>query len=97
MKDEEREMYSAGASHVNRVFESFLMYQGRVGEESDVSELDDLFPENRPTGCRCGHASFHNVEIRVPHGNHMDFVSGGRLHHFHGDHCDDHGPLSQLF
>ena len=28
-----------------------------------------------------------------PHGNHLDYRVGGHLHHPHGDHCDDRGPL----
>lgn len=38
-------------------------------------------------GPGCGHEA-------VPHGNHIDYLVDGRLHHPHGDHCDDHGPLS---
>ena len=37
-------------------------------------------------GPNCGHEA-------VPHGNHLDYLVDGRLHHPHGDHCDDHGPL----
>ena len=29
----------------------------------------------------------------VPHGDHVDFLVDGRLHHVHDGHCDDHGPL----
>jgi hypothetical protein len=32
----------------------------------------------------------------VPHGDHVDYLYEGRLHHPHGDHCDDHGPLATL-
>jgi hypothetical protein len=38
-------------------------------------------------GPDCGHEA-------VPHGNHIDYLVDGRLHHPHGDHCDDHGPLT---
>ncbi|MCD6727606.1 MAG: hypothetical protein LT070_10275 [Solirubrobacteraceae bacterium] len=38
-------------------------------------------------GPGCGHE-------QVPHGGHVDYLVDGRLHHPHGDHCDDHGPLS---
>jgi hypothetical protein len=24
----------------------------------------------------------------------VDYIVDGRLHHPHGDHCDDHGPVS---
>lgn len=37
-------------------------------------------------GPNCGHPT-------VPHGDHTDYLVDGRLHHPHGDHCDDHGPL----
>lgn len=43
-------------------------------------------PANHVHGPDCGHAA-------VPHGNHVDYLVEGRLHHPHGDHCDDHGPL----
>jgi hypothetical protein len=29
----------------------------------------------------------------VQHGDHVDYVVAGHLHHPHGDHCDDHGPV----
>jgi hypothetical protein len=29
----------------------------------------------------------------VPHGDHVDYLVDGHLHHAHGDHCDDHGPV----
>ena len=34
----------------------------------------------------CGHEM-------VPHGDHLDYLVNGHLHHSHGKHCDDHGPL----
>jgi hypothetical protein len=37
-------------------------------------------------GPGCGHEA-------VPHGDHVDYLVDGRLHHPHGDHCDDHGPV----
>ena len=38
-------------------------------------------------GPNCGHET-------VPHGDHSDYLVNGRLHHQHGDHIDDHGPLA---
>jgi hypothetical protein len=29
----------------------------------------------------------------VPHGDHVDYLVGGHLHHPHDGHCDDHGPM----
>ena len=37
-------------------------------------------------GPDCGHEA-------IKHGDHMDYIVDGRLHHQHGDHCDDHGPV----
>lgn len=37
-------------------------------------------------GATCGHD-------RVTHGDHVDYLVAGHLHHPHGDHCDDHGAL----
>lgn len=34
----------------------------------------------------CGHT-------RIIHGNHIDYIVDGRLHHPHITHCDDHGPI----
>lgn len=31
---------------------------------------------------------------RVQHGDHFDFIHNGTLHHVHGDHVDDHGPVT---
>lgn len=30
----------------------------------------------------------------VRHGDHFDFIHDGRLHYVHGDHIDDHGPVT---
>lgn len=42
--------------------------------------------ESHVHGPNCGHEP-------VPHGDHVDYLVDGRLHHQHGEHCDDHGPL----
>jgi hypothetical protein len=42
--------------------------------------------KNHVHGVNCGH------EV-VPHGNHLDYLVDGHLHHSHGNHCDDHGKL----
>lgn len=36
------------------------------------------------------------VMKQVPHGDHIDYIVDGRLHHPHGDHCDDHGPVEVI-
>jgi hypothetical protein len=38
-------------------------------------------------GAQCGHEA-------VPHGDHVDYLVDGHLHHPHAGHCDDHGALA---
>lgn len=38
-------------------------------------------------GPKCGHEA-------VPHDGHVDYLVAGHLHHPHGDHCDNHGPVT---
>ena len=38
-------------------------------------------------GPGCGHQA-------VPHGDHTCYIVDGHLHHPHGGHCDNHGPVS---
>jgi hypothetical protein len=47
-----------------------------------------------PVACQCGHDGCGHP--LVPHGDHHDYLIDGRLHHPHGDHCDDHGPVTVL-
>jgi hypothetical protein len=38
-------------------------------------------------GSQCGHEA-------VPHGDHVDYIVAGHLHHPCGQHCDHHGEVS---
>lgn len=40
------------------------------------------------------HGTDGETHLMVRHGDHMDFIHDGRLHHAHGDHVDDHGPVT---
>jgi hypothetical protein len=45
--------------------------------------------EDHTHGPDCGHEA-------VQHDDHVDYVVGGHLHHPHGDHCHDHGPVEHV-
>lgn len=47
-----------------------------------------------PVSCACGHKDKECGHDAVPHGDHVDYLCEGQLHHPHGDHCDNHGPLA---
>ena len=40
-------------------------------------------------GAGCGHPA-------VPHGDHVDYLVDGHLHHPHDGHCDHHGAVTVL-
>lgn len=74
------------------------------GDHVDCHVLE--VSEQNPSGCTpahdCGvHAPDHVHgpgcgHEQVPHGDHVDYLVDGHLHHPHGGHCDDHGPLKVL-
>lgn len=83
-----------------------IMHDGHVDYLHDGhlhAEHDGHYDEHRlavdatnpadcaPVACGCNHDGCGHEE--VPHGDHTDFLVNGRLHHKHGDHCDDHGPV----
>ena len=85
--------------HVDYLHDGHLHHQsGSAVQEHVISVSAD-----NPDGCdpvdgsahepghhhdaNCGHEA-------VPHGDHIDYLVGGRLHHPHGDHCDDHGAVA---
>lgn len=84
--------------HLDYLHDGHLHHQNADGT---VEEHALAVSERNPDGCTspghscadghrhgpgCGHEA-------VPHGDHVDYLVNGRLHHPHGDHCDDHGPV----
>jgi hypothetical protein len=58
--------------------------------------------EKNPAACTPGFAEGHDDghvhgpgcgHEAVPHGDHVDYLVDGVLHHPHGDHCDHHGTV----
>jgi hypothetical protein len=72
------------------------------GDHVDEHKLDvsDANPARCTQGHTCsGHKADHKHgegcgHERVPHGDHVDYLVDGHLHHAHGSHCDDHGTLN---
>ena len=85
-------------NHIDYLVDGRLEHVGEGGSIThhviEVSELNpeecaplnDCELEEHVHGPGCGH------EL-VPHGDHMDYLVNGVLHHPHEDHCDDHGPV----
>lgn len=54
-----------------------------------VGTTQDCTAAGHVHGPGCGHEA-------VPHGDHVDYLVNGVLHHPHGDHCDGHGRVELL-
>jgi len=85
--------------HVDYLHDGHLHHVGSHGIEEHSLPVD----ANNPAACTPAHAcGGHDAGHRhgpgcgheaVPHGDHVDYLVGGHLHHPHGSHCDDHGLL----
>lgn len=89
------------AGHVDFLHDGHLHHghDGHVDEH--VIEVSSVNPEAeelvaRVTGDDHAHGHPGEEHAMVQHGAHMDYVHDGRLHHLHGDHADDHGPVTLL-
>src|ERR1700751_5804393 len=68
------------------------MHEDHVDEH--VMAVNAANPVQCTPGTRCSHKHGPSCGHEpVPHGDHVDHLVNGRLHHPHGDHCDDHGPI----
>lgn len=81
--------------HVDYLHDGHLHH--KHGDHYDEHVLD--VNEQNPAECNSTHHCGDHVHGEgcgheaVPHGDHIDYIVNGRLHHQHGDHCDDHGPV----
>lgn len=81
--------------HVDYLHDGHLHHEHNGHYDEHRLEVNETNPDgchplhgcaNHVHGPGCGHEA-------VPHGDHVDYIVNGRLHHQHGDHCDDHGPV----
>ncbi len=52
-------------------------------------ECNEKYSHNHTHGPDCEHEA-------ATHGDHIDYIVDGRLHHQHGGHCDDHGAVEVI-
>ncbi|KZX58732.1 hypothetical protein A3709_17160 [Halioglobus sp. HI00S01] len=72
--------------HLDHVDEHVIEVSERNPDQCTAGSSPAGHEDGHVHGPGCGHEA-------VPHGDHIDYLVDGRLHHPHGDHCDDHGPL----
>ncbi|HXW69871.1 MAG TPA: metalloregulator ArsR/SmtB family transcription factor [Methylocella sp.] len=88
--------------HVDYLHDGHLHYQNGDVVEEHVIEVSAKNPNcctqefwhegheaHHVHGPGCGH-------LAVPHGDHIDYLVDGTLHHPHGGHCDNHGLIEVL-
>ena len=87
------------AGHVDYLHDGHLHHAHAGHIDEHTIELSDKNPnvctpqhscgahdKSHQHGASCGHEA-------VPHGDHIDYLVKGHLHHPDGDHCDNHGPV----
>lgn len=85
--------------HVDYLHDGHLHHMHGDHVDEHVIEVSATNPDRCTAGEPCtGHEPGHVHgpgcgHEAVPHGDHIDYLVDGRLHHPHGDHCDDHGPI----
>ncbi|MDB6156345.1 MAG: Uncharacterized protein JWO04_51 [Gammaproteobacteria bacterium] len=88
------------AGHTDYLHDGHLQYAHLDHVDEHVLEINAMNPERCTSSHECaGHDKAHVhgpgcAHERVPHGSHLDYLVDGHLHHPHGNHCDDHGPVS---
>ena|SRR5947209_17111237 len=87
------------AGHVDYLHDGHLHHPATGGVEEHRLEVDGTNPASCTPSHNCGkHEKAHRHgpgcgHEAVPHGDHVDYLVDGHLHHAHGDHCDDHGKV----
>ena len=57
-----------------------------INPSNNLENIQDSTKLEHFHGEDCGHN-------KISHEGHIDYIVDGKLHHFHDDHCDDHGEL----
>jgi hypothetical protein len=72
--------------HENHVDEHSIEVSGKNPNRCTPDHKCDGHDSAHRHGRNCGHEA-------VPHGDHVDYLVNGHLHHPDGEHCDDHGII----
>lgn len=79
--------------HIDYVHDGHLHHEHNGHWDECAIDVSETNPDDcSPMNCGCHHDGDCGHEM-VQHGDHKDYLVNGRLHHVHGDHCDDHGPV----
>jgi hypothetical protein len=80
--------------HVDYLHDGHLHYMHGDHVDEHAISVSAANPARCTPDIRCSHQHGPNCgHEAIPHGDHVDYLVNGRLHHPHGHHCDDHGPV----
>lgn len=84
--------------HVDHLHDGHLHHAHGDHVDEHVIAVDATNPADcAPLATACAHT--HGPDCghpAVPHGDHVDYLVDGVLHHAHEGHCDSHGPLATV-
>ena len=81
--------------HIDYVHDGHLHFPHGEHYDEHVLAISQQNPAScMPVACPCDHIDCGHQ--RVPHADHHDYLVHGQLHHKHGDHCDNHGPVVMI-
>ena len=88
--------------HVDYIHDGHLHHMHGDHVDEHTLEVNATNPDTCTNGHQCsGHDADHVHgpgcgHEAVPHGDHIDYIVDGHLHHQHNGHCDNHGPVEIL-
>ncbi len=84
--------------HTDYLHDGHLHHVAANGVKEHVIAVSDANPDGENPVAHTDHDGHTHGEgdslhAMIPHGDHMDYLHDGHLHHVHGDHVDEHGAL----
>ena len=84
--------------HVDYLHDGHMHHPHEDHCDEHVLEVSETNPSECSPVSQCG-THVHGPDCgheAIPHGDHVDYLVDGRLHHAHEGHCDDHGPVEVI-
>lgn len=85
--------------HIDYAHDGHLHHQHEGHYDECTIKIDSMHPDTCTSGHECNsHPKEHTHgpncgHVAIPHGDHIDYLVDGHLHHQHDGHCDHHGKL----
>lgn len=85
--------------HIDYLHDGHLHHPHEAHVDEHTIEISDTNPlECTPDHSCAGHDGSHRHgkdcgHQAIPHGDHVDYLVDGHMHHQHDGHCDNHGHI----